>query len=216
MTDVSGKRADPRTEATRIALIDAAEALFAEKGFDAVSLRQVGAAIGSANPTVVSYHFGSKEEFIEAIYRRRLPGIDARRAELLAKADAEGSEPDLTKLMQMLCLPLFELVDANGRHSYGQFVFRMLGEGMGPDRLTGTEPVPATQELIRRIRSQLCFSADELDLRLQIVSAMIFEGLRIVDAPIGQVRSAEQKRRIFDDVMAMCVAALGALVRHPQ
>jgi AcrR family transcriptional regulator len=189
-------------------LIDAAEVLFAKKGLDAVSLRQVAAAIGSANPTVVSYHFGSKEEFINAIYQHRLPGIDARRAELLAQADAEYSEQDLMRLIQMLCLPLFELVDADGWHSYGQFVFRMLSEGMGPDRMPLAEPFPATRELIRRIRAQLSLSAEGLNLRLRITAAMMFEVLRIIDAPGTIERSPDQKRQIFDDVLAMCVAAL--------
>lgn len=198
-----------------MALIEAAESLFASKGFDAVSLRQVGAATGSANPTVVTYHFGSKEDFIEAIYRHRLPAIDERRAQLLAQADAEGGGQDLTELIEMLCLPLLELVDADGRHSYGQFVSRMFGEQRGPNRLPLVEPVPATLELMARMKAQLTLSPEEFDLRLQIVTAMMLAGLRIIDGAPETERSSIKAREIFDGVMRMCAAALSASTTHP-
>ena len=215
MSDSSGKRWDPRSEATRVALIEAAESLFASKGFDAVSLRQVGAASGSANPTVVTYHFGSKEDFIEAIYRYRLPAIDERRAELLAQADAEGSDQDLTQLIGMLCLPLLELVDAAGRHSYGQFVFRMFGEQRGPNRLPLVEPVPATLELMARMKAQLSLSPEEFNLRLRIVTAMMLAGLRIIDGAPETELSSIKARQVFDDLMRMCAAALSAPTTPP-
>src|SRR5262245_52289342 len=58
-------RNDPRHDATRNALLDTAEAMFAESGISAVSLRQIGIAIGSANANVVGYYFGDKEALIE-------------------------------------------------------------------------------------------------------------------------------------------------------
>ena len=90
MPQLPKKRPDPRGEATRIALIEAAESLFADSGVEGVSTRQIGAAIGSSNTNVVAYHFGGKEALIREVYRHRLPQIDRRRGELLKEAERAG------------------------------------------------------------------------------------------------------------------------------
>ncbi len=47
-------RNDPRRAATRAAITETAETLFAEHGIDGVSLRQIGTAVGSANTSGVA------------------------------------------------------------------------------------------------------------------------------------------------------------------
>ena len=76
-----------RSTATKERILDAAEALFMEHGFEATSLRAITAAAG-VNLAAVNYHFGSKEELFQAVLTRRLdpdePG--ARRAARPARA----------------------------------------------------------------------------------------------------------------------------------
>ena len=55
-----------KSAATREKIISAAEQLFAEIGFDAVSLRQIAAVAGQRNTNVVRYHFGNKEGLLKA------------------------------------------------------------------------------------------------------------------------------------------------------
>lgn len=58
----------PENEAeTAVAILDAAEPLFAGQGFAATTIKQIGAAAG-VNPALIYYYFGSKEE----LYRRLL------------------------------------------------------------------------------------------------------------------------------------------------
>ena len=127
MGDSTRKRHDPRRDATRIALIEAAESLFAESGVEGVSTRQIGAAIGSSNTNVVAYHFGSKEALMEAVCRHRLPDIDRRRGELLDAADLSAN---LFDLVRIFALPLYEQVDASGRHSFARFLAGLERSGM--------------------------------------------------------------------------------------
>ncbi|MBS1904765.1 MAG: TetR/AcrR family transcriptional regulator [Bacteroidetes bacterium] len=54
----------------REAIIDAAEQLFAEKGYDGTSLRELSARAG-INVAMVSYYFGSKEELFKTIIELR-------------------------------------------------------------------------------------------------------------------------------------------------
>jgi AcrR family transcriptional regulator len=63
---------------TKERILTAAEALFAQRGFDGASLRQLTAAAG-VNLAAVNYHFGSKDNLVEEVFRRRLDQLNARR-----------------------------------------------------------------------------------------------------------------------------------------
>jgi AcrR family transcriptional regulator len=62
-----------------------AERLFAEHGIGGVSLRQIGQAAGNANNSAVQYHFGTKDNLIQAIFEYRLPYLTRRRELLVAE-----------------------------------------------------------------------------------------------------------------------------------
>ncbi|MBK6905961.1 MAG: TetR family transcriptional regulator [Rhodocyclaceae bacterium] len=68
---------------TRTRILDAAEALFAARGFEATTMRMITSA-AQANLASVNYHFGAKESLIEEVFRRRLGAITAR---MLARLD---------------------------------------------------------------------------------------------------------------------------------
>jgi TetR/AcrR family transcriptional regulator len=69
---------------TRALVIDAAEQLFAERGFAATSMRDISAASGVSHP-LIHHHFGSKEELHAAVKRRMVEGY-ARRFPAAARA----------------------------------------------------------------------------------------------------------------------------------
>ena len=58
-------------ERTREQLLDAAETLFGNHGFDGVSVRQIGDR-AQANSALINYHFGGKAGLYEAVIQRRL------------------------------------------------------------------------------------------------------------------------------------------------
>lgn len=76
---------------TRECLLNAAEALFVEKGFAATSLRSI-AARADANLAATHYHFGSKQGLFTAVVHRRVTPINEAR---LANLDAleSGDQP---------------------------------------------------------------------------------------------------------------------------
>ena len=67
--------------ATKDRILDAAEGLFMEHGFEATSLRSITAA-AAVNLAAVNYHFGSKEELFQAVLTRRLDPMNQRRVAL--------------------------------------------------------------------------------------------------------------------------------------
>jgi len=69
---------------TKERILTAAETLFAQRGFDGASLRQLTAAAG-VNLAAVNYHFGSKEKLVEQVFKRRLDALNQHRLAELAK-----------------------------------------------------------------------------------------------------------------------------------
>ncbi|MEZ5615048.1 MAG: TetR/AcrR family transcriptional regulator [Rhodocyclaceae bacterium] len=63
---------------TRSRILDAAEALFVEHGFEATSMRMITGRAG-VNLASVNYHFGSKEALIQDVFRRRLTWLNEAR-----------------------------------------------------------------------------------------------------------------------------------------
>jgi AcrR family transcriptional regulator len=119
----AGQKIDPRTARAREAMLLAAERLFGERGIDAVSLREVGAAAGQRNNSAAQYHFGSREGLVDAIFVRRMGAIDAQRRALLAELDATGSGDDRHALLEAVLVPLAEeLGHADGVSWYARFL----------------------------------------------------------------------------------------------
>ncbi len=77
---------------TKDRILGAAEQLFAQRGFDGASLRQLTSAAG-VNLAAVNYHFGSKDRLVEQVFRRRLDALNAQRLDALATL---RDQPDTT------------------------------------------------------------------------------------------------------------------------
>ncbi|MFJ5172441.1 TetR/AcrR family transcriptional regulator [Streptomyces griseoviridis] len=76
---------------TRVALMAAAERLFAEHGLGAVSNRQIAEAAGQRNVTAVSYHFGGRTGLLRAImtdHGERVDVIRGRHVRAVGASDA--------------------------------------------------------------------------------------------------------------------------------
>ena len=94
-----------RAQATRDAILAAAERLFAEHGVITVSNRQISEAAGQGNNTAVGYHFGTKADLVRAILRRHTGEMDRRRDLLVAEA---ADSTDLRAWVACLVRPVTE------------------------------------------------------------------------------------------------------------
>lgn len=104
------------------ALIRAAERLFAARGSDAVSLREIIAASGASNASAVHYHFGDRKGLVRAILAKHDVEIERRRHELLDAYQAARG-PDVRLLAAALVRPLAaELNNEDGGLGYLQLV----------------------------------------------------------------------------------------------
>ena len=112
--------------ATKDRILDAAEALFMEHGFEATSLRQITATAG-VNLASAHYHFGSKEELFEAVLTRRLDPMNQERVALLTRYEHAAAPDPLSceKILAAMFIPALKL--ARDRQRGGKNFLRLLG-----------------------------------------------------------------------------------------
>lgn len=93
-------------------LIATAEKLFAERGIDAVSLREIGREAGQRNNSALLYYFNSKQELILRILRAGVAAVDYERNKFLDRLEAENGLDDVRSVVRAIVLPI-----VNGRPS---------------------------------------------------------------------------------------------------
>jgi len=116
------------TRDTKQRILDAAEELFADRGFS-VSMRNLTSQAG-VNLAAVNYHFGSKESLIEAVFARRLGPLNRERLAALDAIEADGSPagPAVERIVECFVGPALRM-----RHNpaFGGEVFmRLLGQAL--------------------------------------------------------------------------------------
>ena len=116
---------------TRDKILDTAERLFGEYGYAATSLRQIIAAAG-VNLAAIHYHFGSKEELLDDLVKRKVAPVNAERMALLDRYETEaGDRPvPLDKLLNAFLQPPLQRVKENPE--FARLMGRLYGEGLMP------------------------------------------------------------------------------------
>jgi AcrR family transcriptional regulator len=91
-----------KTKNTKDLILDAAEKLFAIRGFYGVSIRQITTE-ANVDPALASYHFGKKQDIFNAVMLRRAEVLNRERIQMLDDC-IRRAKPDPA--------PLHEIIDA--------------------------------------------------------------------------------------------------------
>lgn len=118
MAAKTAKQAD-----TRERILLAAERMFAEYGFDGVSLRQLGAEAGAAI-ALINYHFGTKEMLYRAVFENRIAPLSEQRRAALDAALTASDPPKLEAVLDALARPWIELHTTGQAQDYTRLVAR--------------------------------------------------------------------------------------------
>lgn len=206
---------------TKTRILLAAESLFAERGVEAVSFREIAAAAGQQNTNAVQYHFKNKDRLIQAIFLFRVGQMNERRMRMLADAERLGLLDDLRTLLKIVFLPYCDLVDPRGRHSYAgflsQYVSRYLPAGILHAVDTDVPETKVIRRLLVIIRQRLRHLPEHVNGRRMGMTTQVFaytlifwdNEKRTDDAPgvpLGQ---------LIDDALDAAVALLTAPYRSP-
>jgi len=182
------------------ALLDAAERLIAEHGFE-VPLRDIAKAAGQRNNSAVNYHFRSRQDLVDAVVARRLLPMELERERMLDELD-DAATADAHALMRVLVLPLLRLDSTH----YARFL-----QVVGP-RLR-TEPMNSAETAWPRVLDALSHAvpATERGARHRRVAAVA----TAMFALAAEHERATQDGTAHDDpeeIVHMLVAMLTATV----
>lgn len=210
-------RADARAQrgtATRELLLETAERLISERGIDGVSMRQLGAAVGQSNNSVIQYHFENKAGLIREIVGRRARQLAPMRAAMLEKAKAEGKADDLATLLTILLVPIASFKDEAGKHVYAGFMLHNLREmwgvreGISHASWSHEGAVKEALERLARIRPDL--TSDQHTQRLLRLSRFFVTALVDWDRLREIGRPHDPEPYLLTDLVNMMAAAFMA------
>jgi AcrR family transcriptional regulator len=100
-----------RSLATSLSILDAAERLFAERGYDGASVRDIASAAG-AQIASISFHHVGKETLFERVVERRASELSQLRLDALSALKAENRPLTLEALLSAFLRPYLEKAGA--------------------------------------------------------------------------------------------------------
>lgn len=116
---------------TRDRILDAAERVFADKGLDGSSVRDITTA-ANANLAAVNYHFGSKTGLIEAVFSRHLGPMNTARIALLDRVEEQAGEgsPPIESVLDAFIRPvvMHHLAEHGANDAFMRLMSRCLNE----------------------------------------------------------------------------------------
>ncbi|MEO8103678.1 MAG: TetR/AcrR family transcriptional regulator [Betaproteobacteria bacterium] len=205
---------------TKSRILDAAEELFMEHGFEATSLRLITTAAG-VNLAAVNYHFGSKEELFQAVLTRRLDPMNQDRMRLLSAYEdaADGEALTCETIISAMFIPALKL--ARDHKTGGKNFLRLLGRAYA-------DPAPFIREFLSSqyaamiVRFRAAFTRalphiprEELSWRLHFVMGALSYTLAGTDAlkMIAQFQPGETEND--EKVLRRLAPFLAAGLRSP-
>ena len=153
---------------TRERLLEAAERLFAEKGFAATSVRDITAAAAS-NVAAINYHFGGKHNLYHEVFRRRMAAMRDQR--IASIRQTQGGTDSLEGLLYSFATAFLQpLMDRGGGRLLIELITREMLDPQLPRELFLAEVVGPVQEALAEVIMRVTPGLDAGPARLCVVS----------------------------------------------
>lgn len=200
---------------TKDRILDAAEQLFADKGFAETSLRDITAAAG-ANLASVNYHFQSKDALILAVFARSVRPLNEKRlAELDAlEAKAAGRPVPLEDVLRAFLRPMLELI---GQPNAARLVGRMFADPGDIFEHFFKEQIAATADRFMAVMRRSLPHLPEVEMywRLLFMAGAVghtMAGLRKIKVVSGGRCDVSDVNALLDRLVAFLAAGFRAPV----
>ena len=169
-------------------LLDVAEELFCEKGFEATSVRDLASAAG-CNVASVNYYFGGKDKLYVGVWRRHLLRLrDIRIAGIERIMSETGGQPTLEELLRSYSNTFLEPLIIEGEKSF-RFIRLMAREMIDrhlPEDMFVKEMILPVTAVWQKALLQICPGLEEDKARLVILSI------------VGQLMHAVAAKTMFE------------------
>ena len=152
-------------------LLDAAEELFCEHGFEGASIRDI-AAIAKCNIASVNYYFGGKEKLYEEVWRRHLiPMRDARIVSVNKVMSQSEGKPQLEELLKAFADAFIgPMVDDNKSRQFGILMAREWIDRRLPANMFLDDVIRPTMTAMSKALVKACPGLDESKVPLVVLS----------------------------------------------
>ena len=174
-----------KSEHSRTRLLDAAEALFAEKGFRDTSVREITTA-AHCNVAAINYHFQNKDNLYKEVYVRRVRQLREARISAIDGVMSRGREATLEELIgtyaRSFLEPLME-------EPSGQAAMMLMTREMNEPRLSKEI---FFEEMVRPVQERLEGAVEILCPGIDRESAG-----QSIQAVVGQLLHYTRKRELY-------------------
>jgi AcrR family transcriptional regulator len=170
-------RQSMKADLARDGIKRAAQSLFAARGVDGVSVREILTAAGQRNGASLHYYFGSKDDLVAQLVVDGARLIDDRRNASLDELEAAGGPHSLREVMEVLVRPSTNLGRDGGEGDYLRFISTFsLQNRAAFDAIIGEHWNRGYQRCLEHIRRLAPGPRETLERRLVFLSL----GLRAI------------------------------------
>lgn len=194
---------------SQVRILLAAERLFAQSSIESVSLREIATEAEQRNNYAVQYHFGSREGLANALFTYRMLQMEERRARMLADAERNDRLHDMRTLLDMVFLPQLDLQDADGNHSYAnflcQFLMRRRFQEFGD---FGMPSPPNLDRVLKLLRVRLGYLPKAVAQRRLVGASLVFLNILVTHDEENSKDAGESFEDALEDTMKQIELAL--------
>jgi AcrR family transcriptional regulator len=203
---------------TKNKILDAAESLFADKGFNGTSLREI-TSLAEVNLAAVNYHFGSKKELIKAVMSRYMNELSPNLQTSLLVICQQDSKPTLNEVFSAFIDPLLSLnvFRENGTSNFLQLLGRGYTDSQGFLRwfLTTQYPEVITNFVTAVQRAYPELSAEDIFWRLHFTMGTVIFTMSSSDALMDIAMSDFEQKVDIADVIRKVIPFVASGVGAP-
>lgn len=200
-----------------VMLLETAQRLFAERGIDAVSMREIAREAGQRNNSALQYHFGNKEALVRAILQAGMREVDILRNDYMSRLLASERQGEVRALVEALVWPLASKLLTSKVNTYNRFLAAVQ---LHPDIELSASTADDIDRGFRRVYQYMGPALPELPgalLRQRYLSAISLLFFSLADFERVSVRRSRRNRafdmqRAIENLIDMLTGALCAPV----
>lgn len=193
---------------TRDRLLAEAEKLFARRGVDRVTSREIVEAADQRNVSAVTYYFGSREGLLQEILSRRGGPVDIQR---MRYRDLLGDEPTVDDLLRCLIKPYIGLLTESEGRCYVRIVAQLRGKfaawRVASDAATTKQLAKILDEIEQQMPVHGALRRERTVAMIMLLTGMVAE--RAARQEVGE-RIETTDKEFANDLVSMCSALVVA------
>ena len=204
-------------------ILDVAEQLFAEHGYDGVTIRQIASG-AKVDVALASYHFGKKLDLFNAVFERRAEELNERRLEALRKVQSRTGKrgPTVKQIIEAFLRPL-EIAQETGEPGWRNYLALVAYVNNSPywgTRMMSKMFDELVNEFIEALRGALPEASDE-DIywcyhNLSGALTLTFADTGRIDMLSGGVCHSSDFEKAYDRMIPFMAAGFKRVCKKPR